>query len=1101
MSIEKKQSVLVRWIRGLVLWVCALCVVAGALWFAYIYGGNALCHIAIGQIAEITNTRIETGSVEFHRDGSVTIKKLVISPFKRQDPNDRILRAEEVYGRFDIASLLKLKPRLKRIDVNDFVFNARYDLDSDKWNLSSLKIPAPKSGADKLPLINLNAGKLQYCKSSEGETKIAATMPFNATFELDEPTEQGYAFGMTTAVLSSGFGESRLRGFWKPGIVTIAGGISSADVPELEMAWTIDVLAAELEYSENDNYQLKLRVKDLHSKLSPALDRFAQVGPGFVGDSACFGVLQRFFTRFQPRGTADISVDMAGNFGQLARSTLTGKVDCKDVGIRYYKFDYPVDELAGTIDFTQNGVNLNNLRGRHNDVDLYFNGWSRGFGLDWKYDISVTSGDMALDNDLFEALSDGQKKMWSLVSPSGMIGLNYHITRASPDDKSKVISLELDGVEATYRNFPYPLEGLTGKVTFARGAAQFSDVVSQTDDRRIVINGEVGELGGDRPDYCVQVDVENVPLDSTLQESLPEKQRQLYEQFHPDGLADGTILVSRSNKEGQFTYTADMKLKNALLDCNDLPFPLSDVSAHIVFSPNQADIQELEGQHDETSLSLKGLVKHNGSANQKEYSLSLAFSDAEINGDLLDLVPEGTRKAVAGLNPEGKVNLTVELENTDGNKPTDYSVTVECLGNSFTLPQFPYPLKDVYGTLKVSPGTVVIEELAAAPGHGVWARAEDSAIWLNGLVTMTDGTFDNAVLGVRGRNIFFESGLAESLPSAMRVFHDRLRPSGLFDMDMNEVRITRGDNGKSDVEFDGEIMLKRCRFGISGAITNIRDALLATEGVYKADAGFSNCTIGVDANNVRIQGKALTDLKAHLAYDPNLHKWSTNDIIADCYGGKLLGSFDFNQPQEGPFDYLLQAVFDDMDLGRFLADTRLKDGSGNGHSSGSMKGTLSLSAKTGDSSSRIGKCTLSIKDMQVGRLSPLVNMFQVLKLSVPTEFAFDRMYLDSYIKKSDLIVKKLDLAGESLAFYGSGLMDLETRNVDLKLTGRGKRLATSDPSLIASLTEGIGRAMVRIDVTGSFYDPVVETKPLPIITGTLDIFGKVVGSGNRHLSQ
>jgi len=159
---------------------------------------------------------------------------------------------------------------------------------------------------------------------------------------------------------------------------------------------------------------------------------------------------------------------------------------------------------------------------------------------------------------------------------------------------------------------------------------------------------------------------------------------------------------------------------------------------------------------------------------------------------------------------------------------------------------------------------------------------------------------------------------------------------------------------------------------------------------------------------------------------------------------------------------------------------------------------LSVSAVAGDSSTRIGTCRLLITKMKVGKLSPMVNVLQVLKLSLPTEFAFDEMYTDAYIKGNGLIVKKLDLAGESLAFYGSGVMDLENRDVDLKLTGRGKRLATADPSLFASLTEEIGKAMVRIYVRGSFYDPIIETKPLPIITGPLDIFGKAVGGSKDY---
>ena len=127
--------------------------------------------------------------------------------------------------------------------------------------------------------------------------------------------------------------------------------------------------------------------------------------------------------------------------------------------------------------------------------------------------------------------------------------------------------------------------------------------------------------------------------------------------------------------------------------------------------------------------------------------------------------------------------------------------------------------------------------------------------------------------------------------------------------------------------------------------------------------------------------------------------------------------------------------------------------------------------------------------MQVGQLSLPAKLLQVLKLTESKDFAFDQMFVDSYIRRNDLLIKKLDLSGQSVAFYGSGRMNLKTRNVDLVLTARGRRLATADPSILQSLSEGLGQAVVRMEVTGDFYDPKVTTKTLPLIGKTLQILG------------
>jgi hypothetical protein len=127
--------------------------------------------------------------------------------------------------------------------------------------------------------------------------------------------------------------------------------------------------------------------------------------------------------------------------------------------------------------------------------------------------------------------------------------------------------------------------------------------------------------------------------------------------------------------------------------------------------------------------------------------------------------------------------------------------------------------------------------------------------------------------------------------------------------------------------------------------------------------------------------------------------------------------------------------------------------------------------------------------MQVGKLSPLAKVLSVLKLTEPKDFAFNQMLIDSYIKHNTLLIQRFDLSGQSVAFNGSGSMDLQNQNIDLALTARGRRLATAEPSLLQSLTDGLGHAVVRMDISGNIYDPQVTTTTLPVIKKTLEILG------------
>lgn len=1076
-----------RMLNTIIRWLVAGLILAPLSWFFYIEAGRVLSYIAIRQIAKLTNTKIRTGLVDFHTDGSVYIEQLVISP-KEQNGRDTILKAEKVYGKFSVGSVLLLRPRLKVINIDDFVFTAQYDLDTGWSNLSGLKIKYNKSNLGRMPRINLKAGTLQYSKISNGQTQIAVSVPVDADFGLDKNSEDGYSFEITTATMSSGFAKSRLKGLWKPGIVTIAGGISSIDVPELEMAWIIDVLAAEFKYDRNNDFLLKLSVPDLQSRRNEALDNLVSVGPVFLGKSGLFTALQGFLDLYQPQGMVDAELEMSGNLSRLSESTMAGKVHCKDVAFCYSGFEYAIEHLAGQIDFTKNSVTLNNLSGKHGNTRLFFNGSCSDFGPNLKYGIRITSDNMPLDNDLYNALKTKQKEFWSAFSPTGFAAIDLQLTQQAQTDNETKLAVELHGSEAVYRHFPYQLQNLTGRLLFNGNKVIFSDVVSQVSQRKIILNGEIETRSDDKPVmYDFLIKVNDVPLDATLETALTEKQKNLYRQFSPAGLADGLIKVS-SQDSGHPSVTAGLSFKNASLKLEQFPLPVSDITAKAIFTPDLINVKEFAGGYGNNLISLTGQIHLDQEYRQSLYQLELRLEQTLLNDDLLNLLPGSLKKIVSELKPQGSVNLSADLNKESLTEPPDYSITIECLRNSVTIPKFPFPLKDITGTLTMKDDRVELKDIAASMGDNVPATADNATIKLNGRAILTGNTVSDILLHLSVNNISLDNQLNLVLPQRVQPLYDKFSPAGLFDLDFENISLSHTDDGQKSIDFDGDVIFNNSSFKTSGVRTKL-NATLRTKGTYKTGEGLSSFQGAFNGGTLKIQGKSFTNLKADIFYDPDSHHWSTQGLIADCYGGKLKGKLEFKQPDEQLSEYVLQTGFDNIDLKQFLADTDSGQAPEQGHTSGKMNGSLSLNAMLGDNSSRIGTCKLSIIDMQVGKLSPLAKILRVLQLSGPEDYAFDRMFVDSYIKQDGLFVQKLDLAGQSLAFFGSGWMDLKTRSIELALTARGKRLATDDPSILQSLTEGLGQAVVRMDVTGDFYDPRVTTKTLPLIEQTLNIFG------------
>jgi len=1103
-GVNSGKSVRSRGGKRILGWILKALALVAILWLVFILTGRALRHIAIAQIAELTNTKIKARSVDFNLDGSVFIEKLVVRPHKKQQYDDAILKAETVYARFGIASLLLLRPRLKEISVNDFVFDAQYDLDTDRWNIPALKVKTSKSGSGKMPSVHLEKGTLQYSKVSNGQVKVISAVPVEAGFRPTEKTRDSYSFNITTAE-GTRFGKNVLIGAWQPGRITIAGGVSLADVPVFERAWAINVLASELNYDQTNAYSLRLIIKDLVSTHSSVADKLALDKLPFLQKFRALAALQSFFDTYQPLGQLDIDLEASGNLKQLSKSTVKGKLYCRDVSICHRKFPYPMENLVGPIDFTENNMLFKNLHGRHKDVDLTINGSFDDFGPNLKGLLQITSTNMALDNDLYDALDPNQKQLWTDFSPSGLVAINYTLSQEPQTSETYALNVELLDVEGKYVEFPYPLKNLTGHLFFDQNSIDVRNFVSQVDDRRIVATGKITATDTNEPDFDILIKVANIPLDATLAAALYPPQRRLYDQLKPKGLGYGQIKVfSQPHTEPRGTFIADLNFKNASLNIEEPPFPISDITAKAVFTPDMIDIENLVGQYSNGLFSLTGQIWPAVEAQQHRYHLSLHGEKTDLNDDLIGMLPAPMNSIIPKLEPKGKINFIADLEKNEKQSYPDYKVVVDCLGNSIgarfakELKQthekfgwFSYPLKDVTGSLTITKNSVTLADITATAADNVQITPNASTIKINGEIALADDAFSSASITIGANDVLLDERLRIALPEDMQSFYARLSPTGRFDLDFENTRIFKDPNGEKYIDLAGVVKFKDSNFNISPGITDA-DAALRIKSLYKTGDWFCNAQAAIIADRLKIKGISLTDLKADVDYDRRQKNLSTENLIADCYGGKLAAKLQLKRPTDKTPEYLLQMAFDNIDLKQFLSDVEPKKTSENSRTTGRMCGSLSVIRQNTDSPEshqRIGRCRLRITDMQVGKPSLLGKLLSVLKLTEPKHFAFDRMLVDSYIRNNTVFLEQLDLSGEAIAFNGSGLIDLQRQKLDLTLFARGRRLPTAEPSILQSLTEGLGLGIVRMDIIGDLYDPQVTTTALPVFKGPLGILG------------
>jgi len=1040
--------------RNLLRWSLRALILASCLWLIFTLAGRFLRRVAIKQISELTNAEIRAKSVNFGLNASVSIKGLVVTPNKESGYDDTILKAEKVHARFGIGSLLLLHPRLKQINIKDFVFTALQDVDTGRWNVSALKINATKGRSSKMPVVYLQAGRLQYSRVSKGQVEVVAQVPFDVRFRPTKGKADAYSFKITMDQWAY-FGKSTLTGSWQPGGLTFTAEFSSANVPLLKRIWTINALTGQLEYDTSNTCSLGLKIRGLHGRDRLETDKVAFDSRPFLEKFGLYNAVQGFFDEYHPTGLIDIDLDASGSLDRLGESALRGALYCRDVSVYYSEFKYPIEHLTGRIDFTEKSALLNNLHGLHKGVKLVFNGFSSDFGPNLKYQIQFTSDNMALDDDLYNALSEEKRKFWSVFSPSGLVAINYSCGRSQANKKT-VLAVKLLGTGAVCRYFPYPLKNLTGILLFGEEGVTASDVVSQSNGNKIIMNGKIAACDTDRPICDIDIKAENVPLDSTLGQALPPRQKNLYNRLGISGLADANVKVFTPQQDSKPTsFIADVSFRKTTLQFQ--PLVVSDIQGKGVFTPNSIHIESSTGRYDGGPISLTGRIWSETEDEPFSYCLSLDAEQMPLKEDLFGLLPAPLKKIVSALRPSGKLDYHLDFSMPGVSDRPDYNVAIDCRGGNVSFQPFPYPLKDITGNLTITKDSINLKNITAIPTRNVQITPNTSMVRISGRIDLADDAFSRGTLQLNADDIYLDEQLGTALPKGIQGSYFKLSPVGRFDLNDVNIEIVSTKTSEKQVSFKGGAKLKDCSFNLWLAEIKLDGILNELKGSYKTAGGF--CDI-------------------------------QSPVTADCYGGRLTGKFELTQLAGSAWEYLLRVGFDNIDLKQFLAaHKQTKETYSNGYTSGEMDGSLSITGRTDDVYSRIGRCRLLITDMQVGKLSPLAKLLHVLKLTEPKDFAFDQMLVDSYIQRDKLFVEKFDLSGQALAFNGSGWMDLQDRNINLTLTARGRRLATAEPSVLQSLTEGLGQAVVRMDVTGNLYDPQITTTALPVIKGTLEILG------------
>jgi hypothetical protein len=391
------------------------------------------------------------------------------------------------------------------------------------------------------------------------------------------------------------------------------------------------------------------------------------------------------------------------------------------------------------------------------------------------------------------------EQIHGLLNPSGQFTASGRVYRES-GGKVELLDgkIELDRMQIAYREFPYPIDDLTGTIEFDLTGLGSLDLWAQ--NRRLHLSGEVENL----PEgMALEVDLtgREIAFDQRLYKSLPKELAELWENLQPRGRANVHLEVRKPAAEKvpdvvlTLTFTGQ-----AGLTYHGFPYPLENMTGRVRYVNGDIHLIGLESYHKGRRVgTINGSVTN---AQDEDWQLKLAIvvDHMPIDQRLIDALGPKSRQVVASLHPEGLIDSAKVSVYQDRETDLDFKVLADLAGARILYEEFPYELTDIDGSLSIYPDRVVLEP--GPDGKGLAGRHGEGLARVRGQILFgPPGIVD---LQIQARDVQLDKQLHQALPEGVQEVWTMLGLAGQTDLSL---QLKGPDPENQDRPFDYHLVL------------------------------------------------------------------------------------------------------------------------------------------------------------------------------------------------------------------------------------------------------------------------------------------------------
>ena len=1157
-----------RRLRGFIL-VGLLLVFVGL--YLYLTNPSNLRRWTENYLRTLVNGRVEVAHASFSFIDGIRLRDIRICNTQWKQPDDPVFTAQNVDLKVSWSALLSGRLAARKITAyRPEVFLVEDSLGN--WNYQTLFVRGDFKVIYPLPAVVLRQGRINYSEDIGGEKFDVASFDLEAQLEPAGPEERDYKAtvettldGQTVASVQGNFnavsgaftelagqislteavrqslprrvrnwmseygivGQLSVSGQFAPGAGTLLTaqlqGVSlQVPLPDGEVI-SVDMGRGELQFSET---------QILFGSIDPAqpgrtepvqfwsLDGMWEVSgfiDGYDQDSdfdvtvSCSDfplpsdpklikslpvVLRDIYDDWEPVGRIGIEIHLERTGGPDTEIIADGYVRCLNVAGAFRHFPYRAEEITGLIRFNQQKVILEQLRARHYSasdpsyvVELAASGEVLPPYEDCYATIVATGRNVVADEELRSSLKEEDRRNWDLFEPTGKADVSCRLVHkpGMGDDWLSDIECSLKGAGFTYKEFPYPLTDLHGRVfigpeTIEVGrpdAKDPTDPTADADDESFLIGragagivglrGNIVNLGQSDETVTLDVSGHGIALDETLARALPAEARQLFDTLNPSGTAQVSgVITSSKDRDPELDFLLDLRPTNASCQHKNFPYPLDNVQGLIKLSPKRFEVLEFTARQGKARFTGSGYVATEDSQ-QFDADLRIVGQDVALDDLVRQSLPPDQQEIWDELQPQGTCNVELKIFH-DPNGLLSHRATLTPVKAGITYKLLPYPLKLLSGQVVIAPELI---EMAV--------KNADPDVSITGLVAGPPGA-PNADMKIVAKDVPLDEQLKEILPEGMQSTWEPLNPEGKVDIYIDSLNYSLSESGEKIWDLRGAGLLKNVNlanpFPCRGLSANITGALqISDQGTQIL------CQGPLAIPELQVGPLRITDVTGlfskESAMDP---RWSVKNIKGKLAGGSVLAQINGKFETDGLFTATIEA--EDVDLAtlmnEFAAAQKEEDKTSDpeeAQAQGKLKASVKLEGKLNSADAPTGRGKVLIEEAQLYRLPLIMQIMRVLSLQPIHTNAFDTASFDFYLEGQKIIFTEIALSGPALRMVGTGVYDRSDDSIHAVLV-------RDPPKDIWRILPALSEIVVA-EISGTMGEPKVQDKPFRDISEEL----------------